>query len=281
MAWGEIEKAPLQKSQKLGAPDGLWIKCQKCRSVIYRFDFEENQNVCTKCLHHYPIDPLKRMEKFLDKDSFDEFDQDLQSPDPLEFFDSKSYKARLEATQKKTSRKDAIITGHGKLKGQPVLVGVMDFGFMGGSMGSVVGEKIARMLLKAVELRVPAIMFSSSGGARMQEGILSLMQMGKTCTALAKCKENGIPFISVLTHPTTGGVAASYAMLGDINIGEPGALIGFAGPRVIRQTIGEELPKDFQTSEYLLEHGMLDMISHRDSLREDISRILKILCSNL
>ncbi|MDB2447415.1 acetyl-CoA carboxylase carboxyl transferase subunit beta, partial [bacterium] len=178
MAWGDVEKAPLQKSQKRDAPDGLWVKCKSCKKAIFRTDFEQNQNVCMVCQHHYPIDPKKRMDKFLDRGSFEEFNSELESPDPLNFTDTKSYKARLEVSQKKTARKDAIITGRGTIKEMPVLVGVMDFGFMGGSMGSVVGEKIARLLLKAASEKIPAIMFSSSGGARMQEGILSLMQMG-------------------------------------------------------------------------------------------------------
>lgn len=281
MAWSEIEKAPLKKSEKLGAPDGLWLKCNNCGSVIYRSDFEQNLNVCTKCQHHYPIDPMMRIESMLDKDSFEEMDRDLKSDDPLKFKDSKSYADRLKATQKRTGRSDAIITGKGKIQQREVYVGVMDFGFMGGSMGSVVGEKIARIILAGAENKIPVIVFSSSGGARMQEGILSLMQMGKTCAALTKCRDNGVPFISVLTHPTTGGVAASYAMLGDVNIAEPGALIGFAGPRVIRQTIGEELPVGFQRSEYLLEHGMVDMITPREAMRDTLHQILSMLCSEL
>lgn len=281
MAWGEVEKAPLQKSERLGAPDGLWIKCKNCNAVIYRKDFEQNQNVCTKCDYHYPVDPMIRISKLLDKDSFQEMFESLESHDPLDFADTKKYSDRLSASQKKTSRRDAIITGRGQIEGNDLYIGVMDFGFMGGSMGSVVGEKIARIMLKGAEDKVPVVVFSSSGGARMQEGILSLMQMGKTCAALSKCRENGVPFISVLTHPTTGGVAASYAMLGDVNIAEPGALIGFAGPRVIRQTIGQELPEGFQRSEFLLEHGMIDMISQRDAMRENLSRILGVMCANL
>jgi acetyl-CoA carboxylase carboxyl transferase subunit beta len=195
----------------------------------------------------------------------------------LGFNDTKSYASRLKDTQTKLSRGDAIICGEGLLFAKPVQLGVFNFDFMGGSMGTVVGEKIARLFDRAFDKRQPAIIVSSSGGARMQEGILSLMQMAKTCTALSRLRDAGVPFISVLTHPTTGGVAASFAMLGDVNIGEPGALIGFAGPRVIQQTIGEELPKGFQRSEYLLEHGMLDMICHRDSLRPRIGQILKIL----
>ena len=278
---GRSRKSTTSKSEKLGAPDGLWIKCKNCKSVIYRKDFEQNQNVCVKCQHHYPIDPLKRMEKFLDRGTFEEFNEDLESSDPLNFTDTLAYKNRLDSSQKKRGRKDAIITGSGEIAGRRVLLGVMDFGFMGGSMGCVVGEKIAQLLLRAAAEKVPAIIFSSSGGARMQEGILSLMQMGKTCAALAKCRENSVPFISVLTHPTTGGVAASYAMLGDVNIAEPGALIGFAGPRVIRQTIGAELPDGFQRAEFLLKHGMIDMISNRDSMRENMIRILNVLCANL
>jgi len=277
MAWTNVQKAPLQKSERLGAPDGLWLKCNQCRGVIYRKDFEANQCVCTKCQHHYPIASGARISFFLDKDSFKEFDADLESTDPLEFADTKSYKDRLRAAQKHLGLKDAMVSGEGLLEGIPVQVAVMDFRFMGGSMGAVVGEKIARCFLRAIEKKQPAIVFSSSGGARMHEGIVSLMQMAKTCAALARMREHGVPMISVLTHPTTGGVAASYAMLGDVNVAEPGALIGFAGPRVIRQTIGQELPEGFQRSEFLMEHGMVDLILHRDTMRSRLSQILRII----
>ena len=220
---------------------------------------------------------MTRLTRFLDPGTFVELDQSLSSNDPLEFKDVKPYKKRLQDTQKKLGRYDAFTSGEGFLHGRKVQVGSFDFAFMGGSMGSVVGEKVARVFRRGIENKEPCIVFSSSGGARMQEGILSLMQMAKTCAVLGELRSEGIPYISVLTHPTTGGVAASFAMLGDINIGEPKALIGFAGPRVIQQTIREELPPGFQRSEYLLEHGMLDMICHRKDLRAQISQILDII----
>lgn len=277
MAWSNIDKAPLAKSTRRGTPDGLWHKCSSCQSVIYQHDFEANQFVCLKCKHHNPIAPEIRIRHFLDGNSYTEHDSSVRSTDPLQFSDKKPYAKRLEEAYDKTNNYDAITCVEGTLFGRSVQLGVYDFRFMGGSMGSVVGEKIARMFLRAKKNRQAAIIFSSSGGARMQEGILSLMQMGKTCVALAQLREAGLPMISVMTNPTTGGVAASYAMLGDVNIAEPGALIGFAGPRVIRQTIGQNLPKGFQTSEYLLEHGMLDLICHRDTLRDQIAKILNIL----
>jgi acetyl-CoA carboxylase carboxyl transferase subunit beta len=277
MAWLNREKAPLAKSLKKDPPSGLWEKCSECGEIVFRKDFLANLNVCPKCNHHFYLPAEERVLLFLDPDTFEEADQSLCSPDPLEFKDSKSYRQRLRDMHTRTGRYDAIITGRGLLAGRPVQLGVFDFEFMGGSMGSVVGEKLARLFLRAAEKREPAVVVTSSGGARMQEGILSLMQMAKTCAALAKMRDAGVPFISVLTHPTTGGVAASFAMLGDINIAEPKALIGFAGPRVIQQTIRAKLPEGFQRSEFLLEHGMVDMICHRDSLRVTIAQILNIL----
>ena len=277
MAWSKIDKAPLTKSTKRDAPDGLWHKCKSCQGILYQSDFIANQYVCMNCQYHNPIPSMERLRHFLDAESFCELDQELKSTDPLQFEDSKLYAKRLEEARAKTGMQDAILCGEGLLAGRPVQAGVYDFRFMGGSMGSVVGEKIARVFLRAAQKNEPAIIFSSSGGARMQEGIVSLMQMAKTCAALTKMKDAGVPMISVMTNPTSGGVAASYAMLGDINIAEPGALICFAGPRVIRQTIGESLPKGFQTAEYLLEHGMLDLICERGSLRNTISQILGIL----
>lgn len=277
MAWLNREKAPLAKGQRTDTPDGLWERCTKCSEIILRRDFSSNQNVCPKCNHHFYLPATERIRHFLDPDSFVEMDAELCSTDPLRFSDSKAYRQRLAEMHRRTNQYDAFFAGRGMLYGRPLQLGVFDFQFMGGSMGSVVGEKIARVFLRAAEAREPAVIYSSSGGARMQEGILSLMQMAKTCAALAKLRENGVPFISVLTHPTTGGVAASFAMLGDINIGEPNALIGFAGPRVIQQTIREKLPEGFQRSEYLLDHGMLDMICHRDSLRPQIAKLLSIL----
>lgn len=278
MAWLNRDNAPFAKNaMKRDTPEGLWERCEKCSEIVYHQDFIDNQNVCPRCQFHFSCDAMVRIERFLDLGTFVEHDEDLRSLDPLIFSDSKSYSSRLEAAQKTRGRNDAFISGSGSLLGKKVEIGVFDFKFMGGSMGSVVGEKIARLFLRAAKNKSPAIVVSSSGGARMQEGALSLMQMAKTCTALSMMRDESIPFISVLTHPTTGGVAASFAMLGDVNIGEPGALIGFAGPRVIQQTIGEALPEGFQTSEYLLEHGMLDMICHRDTLRPRIAQILNIL----
>ena len=267
----------MARGARKDTPDGLWERCRKCSEIIFKKDFDANQRVCPRCQFHYPLPPYERIRRFLDQGSFVELDENLASTDPLEFSDRKAYAVRLKQVQDDLKRKDAIICGEGRLMDIPVQIGVFDFEFMGGSMGTVVGEKIARLYLRSVEKKQPAIIVSSSGGARMQEGILSLMQMAKTCTALSQLRAAGVPFISILAHPTTGGVAASFATLGDVNIGEPGALIGFAGPRVIQQTIGEELPEGFQRSEYLLEHGMLDMICHRDSLRVRVAQILSIL----
>ena len=277
MAWLDRAKAPLSKGAKTDTPDGLWERCTKCKAIILRKEFMTNQNVCPKCNHHFNIPPRERLHHFLDPKSFDEMDRELCSTDPLKFSDSKPYAARLKDMKNRLGEYDAIICGRGMLMDRAVHVGVFNFQFIGGSMGSVVGEKIARLYKRAEQQREPAIIFSCSGGARMQEGVLSLMQMAKTCAALARLRAVGVPFISVLTHPTTGGVAASFAMLGDVNIGEPDALIGFAGPRVIQQTIREKLPEGFQRSEYLLEHGMLDMICHRENLRPTVSKLLNIL----
>ena len=274
MAWSKINKAPLTKSARRDTPDGLWHKCRACQNVTYKNDFEANQNVCTNCNFHYPIKPSMRIRHFVDAESFTELDQHFHSKDPLEFNDKKSYQKRLKDAQEKTENLDAIVCGQALLFQRPIQIGVYDFQFMGGSMGSVVGEKITRLFTRAKENKQAAIIFSSSGGARMQEGIFSLMQMAKTCTALAQLREASIPMISVMTNPTTGGVAASYSMLGDINIAEPGSLIGFAGPRVIQQTIGESLPAGFQTAEYLLEHGMVDLLCSRENLRSTINSIL-------
>ncbi len=277
MAWSKINKAPLAKSARRDTPEGLWQKCVKCGEIVFKKEVEANQNVCPLCGHHYLISAYDRLSAFLDAGSFKELDANLTSSNPLSFVDQKPYAKRLIEAASKAGSKDAIICGEGLLYQVPVQVGVYNFAFMGGSMGAVVGEKIARVLLRAKDKGQPAILFSASGGARMQEGLVSLMQMAKTCVALAKLRTSGTPMISVLTNPTTGGVAASYAMLGDINIAEPGALIGFAGPRVIQQTIGEKLPEGFQTSEYLLEHGMIDLIAKRHELRERVGSIIKIL----
>jgi acetyl-CoA carboxylase carboxyl transferase subunit beta len=281
MVWLERDKAPIAKGDRIDTPDGLWEKCSHCSEIILNKELSDNLNVCPKCDYHYPLPVWERIHSLMDQGSFVEEDANLRSSDPLKFEDSKPYAKRLEEQHKKTGRWDAFVAGRGKLGGRNVHLGVFDFQFMGGSMGSVVGEKIARLFLRAASEREPAIVVSSSGGARMQEGLISLMQMAKTCAAVSKMRDAGVPYISVLCHPTTGGVAASFAMLGDINIGEPNALIGFAGPRVIEQTIRAQLPEGFQRSEYLLEHGMLDLISHRDSLRMTLSRVLDILAANV
>jgi len=277
MAWLNINKAPLIKGERREIPEGLWVRCHSCGEILYRRDFVINQNTCHKCKEHYFINARERIHNLLDPESFVEFDKELSSIDPLIFSDVKPYKTRLIDSQKKTQMNDALLSGQGQLFGKIIQIAVFDFAFMGGSMGVVVGEKILRAIERARKNKHAIVIFSASGGARMQEGLLSLMQMAKTCAALARLKDEGLPFISILTNPTTGGVAASYAMLGDINIAEPGALIGFAGPRVIRQTIGEDLPEGFQTAEYLLEHGMLDFICERKQLRKKLSNVLKIL----
>jgi acetyl-CoA carboxylase carboxyl transferase subunit beta len=277
VAWLNRDKAPLGKNQRTDTPDGLWERCDQCGEIALARDFYANQNVCPKCNFHFYLPVGDRIKFLLDEDTFEEFDGSLCSNDPLEFQDTKTYKDRLIATRKQTGRNDAFIAGRGLLNNRPIQLGIFDFEFMGGSMGAVVGEKIVRLFERAAKTREVAVIFSSSGGARMHEGLVSLMQMAKTCAALGRLRDQGVPFISVLTHPTTGGVAASFAMLGDINLAEPGALIGFAGPRVIEQTIGQTLPEGFQRSEFLLEHGMLDLICERDRLRPTLTSILEIL----
>jgi acetyl-CoA carboxylase carboxyl transferase subunit beta len=257
-------------------PEGIWTKCKNCNEIIYTKEIERNLNVCPKCDYHFRISARERIALVLDEGSFVEMDAAMQSTDFLDFKDSKKYKERIKAALKKSGGGDAVVCGDGTIEGLPVAVAVFDFGFMGGSMGSVVGEKITRAIEKGLAELRPVIVFSSSGGARMQESILSLMQMAKTSAALARLRAAGLPFISVLTDPTTGGVTASFAMLGDINMAEPRALIGFAGPRVIEQTIRQKLPEGFQRSEYLLEHGMVDMIVRRQEMKERLAQILRI-----
>ncbi|MCD6525817.1 MAG: acetyl-CoA carboxylase carboxyltransferase subunit beta [Desulfuromonas sp.] len=278
MSWFSRKKAPISAVEKktVQMPEGLWTKCKNCNEIIYAKEIERNLNVCPKCDYHFRISARARIDLVLDKDSFVEMDADLQSIDFLDFKDSKKYKDRIKASVAKAGGGDAVICGEGTIDDLPVVVSVFDFSFMGGSMGSVVGEKITRAIEKGLELGAPVIIFSCSGGARMQESILSLMQMAKTCAALAKLKAAGIPFVSVLTDPTTGGVTASFAMLGDINMTEPRALIGFAGPRVIEQTIRQKLPEGFQRSEYLLEHGMIDVIVRRQEMKQRLSQMLRI-----
>ena len=277
MAWFNKTKAPLApvETKKVQMPEGIWTKCKNCNEIIYTKEIERNLNVCPKCDYHFRISALERIALVLDEGCFVERDAAMQSVDFLDFKDSKKYKDRIKAAVKKSGG-DAVICGDGTIEGLPVAVAVFDFGFMGGSMGSVVGEKITRAIERGLAERKPVIVFSSSGGARMQESILSLMQMAKTSAALAKLKAAGLPFISVLTDPTTGGVTASFAMLGDINMAEPRALIGFAGPRVIEQTIRQKLPEGFQRSEYLLEHGMVDMIVRRQEMKPRLAQILRI-----
>lgn len=264
---------------KRNVPEGLWTKCAVCTAVLYRPELERNLQVCPKCSHHMRIGARYRLEQFLDPGEHREIAKELESIDVLRFKDSKKYKDRLSAAQKKTGETDALVVLAGKLKGADVISCAFEFGFMGGSMGSVVGEKFARAGQESLRLKAPLVCFSASGGARMQEGLFSLMQMAKTSVVLAKMSEQGIPFISVLTHPTTGGVSASLGMLGDINVAEPLAQIGFAGPRVIEQTVREKLPEGFQRSEFLLQKGAIDMIVDRRNMRDDIGSLLALLTS--
>ena len=255
-------------------PEGVWIKCGACDAQLYRNELERNLHVCPKCNFHMRIGARKRLDAFLDPNSQQELAAKLEPEDPLKFRDSKKYKDRIVQAQKKTGEKDALVAATGTLHGRPVVVCAFEFSFMGGSMGSVVGERFARAARHAADNNMPLISFSASGGARMQEALFSLLQMAKTSAALAELGAKRIPYVSVLTDPTTGGVSASLAMLGDVNIGEPGALIGFAGPRVIEQTVRERLPEGFQRSEFLLDHGALDMIMDRRKMRDEIGDLL-------
>ncbi len=264
-------------AEKRSVPEGLWSKCDSCGAVLYRADLERNMDVCPKCDHHMRIGARRRLSLFLDPEPRTELFASLEPVDILKFRDSKKYKDRISQAQKKTGEKDALVVMEGQLKGLPLIAAAFEFAFMGGSMGSVVGEKFTRAVLACIERGIPLVCFSASGGARMQEALFSLMQMAKTSAALARMRERGIPFISVLTDPTMGGVSASFAMLGDINIGEPNALIGFAGPRVIEQTVRETLPDGFQRSEFLLEHGALDMIVDRREMRDRLANLLAMM----
>ncbi|HDV7284321.1 TPA: acetyl-CoA carboxylase, carboxyltransferase subunit beta [Mannheimia haemolytica] len=264
-------------STKSKVPEGVWTKCTSCEQVLYSEELQRNQQVCPKCDHHMRIDARTRLLNLLDKDSAVEIAADLEPEDVLKFKDLKKYKDRLTAAQKQTGEKDSFIVLAGTLHNMPVVTASFNFEFMGGSMGSVVGAKFVKAAEKALAEKIPFICFSASGGARMQEALFSLMQMAKTSAILAKMKEQGVPFISVLTDPTLGGVSASLAMLGDVNIAEPKALIGFAGPRVIEQTVREKLPEGFQRAEFLLEHGAVDMIVHRKEMRDTLAR----LCAKL
>ena len=255
-------------------PEGVWIKCQECDAQLYRTELERNLYVCPKCDYHMRIGARRRLEYFLDPDSQQEIAASLESRDPLRFKDSKKYKDRISQAQKKTGEKDALVTVTGTLHSRPVVACAFEFAFMGGSMGSVVGERFCRAARHSAENKMPLISFSASGGARMQEALFSLLQMAKTSAALAVLGDMRVPYVSVLTDPTTGGVSASLAMLGDVNIAEPKALIGFAGPRVIEQTVGQRLPEGFQRSEFLLDHGTVDMIVDRRELREQVADLL-------
>jgi acetyl-CoA carboxylase carboxyl transferase subunit beta len=254
--------------------EGLWLKCEGCREIIWKKDLEDTLNTCGKCGHHFRMNARARLAMLFDGGVYEELDEGLESSDPLLFVDSKPYIERLKATQEITSLKDALISGMGKLEGRPIHICAMEPKFIGGSMGAVMGEKITRAVERSIELRTPLIVVSASGGARMQEGAVSLMQMAKVSSALMRLDESRLPYISVLTDPTTGGVTASFAMLGDLNIGEPGALIGFAGPRVIEQSIRQKLPEGFQRSEFLLKHGMLDAVVPRGEMKAYIAKAL-------
>lgn len=261
---------------KRAVPEGLWTKCPGCSAILYRAEMERNLDVCPKCNHHIRINARRRLETFLDPDPQEEIGADLESMDPLKFKDSKKYKDRLSQAQKKSGEKDALVVMRGQVKGLELVAAAFEFSFMGGSMGSVVGERFVRAVSVALERHIPFICFSASGGARMQESLFSLMQMAKTSAALERLQKRGLPFISVMTDPTMGGVSASFAMLGDVNVAEPNALIGFAGPRVIEQTVREKLPEGFQRSEFLLEHGAVDMIIDRRDMRDRVADLLSI-----
>jgi len=275
MAWFRKPKQPLKSTDKRDLPGDVFQKCKGCGEIVYRERLAQNLMVCPECGHHFRIPPEEYLALLLDPVTFVEREGDLRSADPLDFVDLKPYASRLQAAEEKIGPGDGVIVGEGEIEGIPVCVGVMDFEFLGGSMGSVVGEKIARIARRALESRRPLVLVSSSGGARMQEGIYSLMQLAKTSAVLARLHEAGIPYVSILTDPTTGGTTASFAMLGDVNLGEPGALIGFAGPRVIEETIKQELPEGFQRSEFLLDHGMLDRVVDRREMKARVALLLR------
>ncbi|MDH3402248.1 MAG: acetyl-CoA carboxylase, carboxyltransferase subunit beta [Acidobacteriota bacterium] len=282
MAWFRKAKKPKEvREGRSAVPEGLWVKCDGCREIIYSRELQRNLRICPKCGYHFRIGARSRIELLLDEGTWEEHFAGVLPSDPLSFKDTKGYKERLRQYQAKLGGKDAVVVVTGQLDGLPVVLAAMEYGFMGGSMGSVVGEKIARAAELAIERRVPLIVVSASGGARMQEGVLSLMQMGKVAATLARMRAAGLAYLSLLTDPTTGGVTASFAMLGDLNIAEPGALIGFAGPRVIQQTIGQDLPEGFQRSEFLLKHGFLDVVVERTQLKATVARALRHLKPSL
>lgn len=278
MAWFKRSKENIAtETRKKELPDGLWIKCDQCGEMIHRTEQEQNFYACTKCGFHFRIGSREYIDLILDKGSFKEQDRKMRSADPLKFVDTKRYRDRIPEAIKRTSLFDAARWGTGMVNKHPIVLGIMDFSFIGGSMGSVVGEKLGRAIDKAWRAKTPLLIISASGGARMMEGALSLMQMAKTSAKLSRLADAGVPYFSLMTDPTTGGVTASYAMLGDINMAEPGALIGFAGPRVIKQTIGKDLPPGFQRAEFLLEHGFIDVVVHRKDLRTTLSNFISLL----
>ena len=280
MAWFKRESGDLENSgEKRVKTEGLWVKCEGCRQIIWKKDLEENLNVCPKCDKHFRIDARTRLAQLLDDGQYESFDGNISSTDPLKFVDLKPYSSRLRQAQEDTGLQDAVINATGKLMGRTVVASVMEYAFIGGSMGAVVGETITRAVELSLQTRTPLIIVSASGGARMMEGVISLMQLAKISAALAHLDKAKVPYISLLTDPTTGGVTASFAMLGDLNIAEPGALIGFAGPRVIEQTIRQKLPPGFQRSEFLLEHGMLDAVVPRTELKDFLGRSLRFFTS--
>lgn len=275
MAWFKKHKLPAPDASKRSKViEGMWLKCNHCREIVYRKEVDRNSKVCPKCDYHFPISVSERITMLVDLGTFKEWDVEIEPQDPLAFSDTHSYQDRLKSQQEKTGRKDAIVIGDGTVNGRRVALGVLDFSFMGGSMGSVVGEKICLAADRAIASRIPFVLVTTSGGARMQEGILSLMQMAKTSAAVARLGEARVPFVSILADPTFGGVTASVAMLGDVILAEPRALIGFAGPRVIEQTIKQQLPDEFQRAEFLLEHGMIDLIVERKRLKETLATVL-------
>lgn len=275
MAWFQKKKTRLSAEGRRDLPSDVFAKCDGCGEILYRERLSRNLGVCPECGNHFRIAASEYVKLLSDPDSFEEEDREMVSGDPLGFTDLKAYSDRLEAARRRTGRNEAVITGRARVEGIPVVLAVMDFGFIGGSMGSVVGEKIARAGRDALERELPLIVVSASGGARMMEGIFSLMQMAKTSAVLARLHDRGLPYVSVLTDPTTGGVTASYAMLGDVNLAEPGALIGFAGPRVIGETIKQELPPGFQSAEFLEEHGMVDRVIDRRELKSAVAQLLR------
>ncbi len=278
MAWFRRSKVSIaSEPQRKDLPDGLWAKCDGCGEIIHRKQLEQQLYTCAKCNYHFRIGSKEYLSFFLDEGTFKEIDRKMRSTDPLGFSDTKKYKDRIRDAMRKTELHDAVRTGTGKIGGIDIVVAAMDFSFIGGSMGSVVGEKVARAIDKALKTKRPLVIISSSGGARMMEAALSLMQLAKTSAKLAQLSDAKIPFISVITDPTTGGVTASYAMLGDVNLAEPNALIGFAGPRVIKQATGKDLPKGFQRSEFQLEHGFVDVVLHRKEMKETVTRLLKLM----